>query len=145
MSAAAASTWQRRAGRVPGRTDGHWWLVSAGPGRTDPSRCWPVCLQLPSSARTFPESKDRRTNYTTHNAPVGHFLSLSVGVATVPCCTRLTQSSSPRNPADLWFYPSPSVQRKKDQRLMIKAEQLQHSRVRTRTRSPIRTRSGPGH
>lgn len=51
----AASTWQRQAGRGLDRCGGRWWLVSAGPGKTDQSQCWRVCLQPPSSARTYPE------------------------------------------------------------------------------------------
>lgn len=74
---AAASTWQRRAGRGLGRPGGRWWLVSAGPGRTDPSQCWPVCLQPPSCARTYPgkegwnsqESALVRTNSVSQSAP----------------------------------------------------------------------------
>lgn len=72
-----ASTWQQRVGHVPGTSGGCWWLVSGGPGRTDPTHCWPDGLQPPSSAGTFPEEATRGKQSTTRYIRVNSILKIN--------------------------------------------------------------------
>lgn len=53
------STWRQLTGRDRDTGAGCWWLVSAGPGKTDQNQCWRVDLQQPSSAETYPGKRNR--------------------------------------------------------------------------------------